>query len=389
MLIQSLVATCMFLSAPAGEHAGHAAPPWVEAEKDTLRNHVQITFPDRFLKAGESYFSPDDQRIVFQAIEVGAEGEGAEDFYAMYVADVVRNASTGRITGIDKIRRISPEGSANTCGWFHPTDPNIVLFASTVTSPTESQPPGYQRGSGRYRWMFPPEMDIVQVDLRRIDGTPDSLTVVLSNREAYIAECSLSPDGRHLLYCSLESNQGDLFVKDLRTGKTTRIVEAQGYDGGPFFSPDGRRICYRSDRTGTNLLQLYIGELAFNADGAIIGLKREYQITDNEHVNWAPFWHPHGRHLVYATSEVSHRRYEVFIIDADPGYGEGSRGSVKYGTRKRRVTNAEGFDGLPVFDSTGKIMMWTSQRGEGGSSQLWVADFVMPLDPVIVPSAGR
>ena len=89
------------------------------AEAPVLRNHVQLTFADRFAKAGENYFSPDDRRIVFQAVERPKDGGAPSEFYAMYVADVVRDAG-GRITGIDGMRRISPEGSANTCGWFHP-----------------------------------------------------------------------------------------------------------------------------------------------------------------------------------------------------------------------------------------------------------------------------
>ena len=42
-----------------------------------------------------------------------------------------------------------------------------------------------------------------------------------------------------------------------------RIVQAKGYDGGPFFSPDGKRICYRSDRHGDNMLQIFVADLAF------------------------------------------------------------------------------------------------------------------------------
>jgi TolB protein len=258
---------------------------------------------------------------------------------------------------------------------------SVVLHpGSTVGEPTESEPPGFQRSTGRYRWMFPPEMDIVVLHLDDADGTAQPLSRLISNPGAYIAEASWSPDGRPILYTSLESNLGDLFIYDMQTGRTTRIVTSRGYDGGPFFSPDGKRITYRSDRRNNNLLQLFVAHLAFNDEGTIVGIEREYQITDNEHVNWAPFWHPGGRHLVYATSEISHRQYEIFIIDADPGNMEGSTGTIKYGTRKRRVTHSEGFDGLPVFDSTGKTMMWTSQRG-GDGSQVWIADFVMDLDP--------
>jgi hypothetical protein len=367
-------------AAPAGAGPAAADPvDWREAEKGILENHVQLTFSERFVKAGEAYFSPDDARIIFQAVEAPAAGEQADEFYAMYVADLVRTAAGG-ITGIDNVKRISPPASANTCGWFHPHDPGLVLFATTMNPPTASSPPGFNRSSGRYRWMFPPEMRIVMVALDQADGTAAPLDVIVE-RGAYAAEGALSPDGRNLVFCSLESGGGDLFVKNLLTGKVAPVVRADGYDGGPFFSPDGRRICYRSDRYGNHLLQLFVAELAFQEGGEVTGLKREHQLTDNDHVNWCPFWHPDGRHLLYATSEVGHHNYEIFLVDADPGDLPGSTGPVKYGTRKQRVTRAEGSDVLPVFNSDATLMMWTSRRSEDGSVQLWLADFVMDLDP--------
>jgi hypothetical protein len=370
-------------AAHAAPGAAAAADPvdWREAEKGILENHVQLTFSDRFVKAGEAYFSPNSARIIFQAVEVPVAGGEADDFYAMYVADLVRNAA-GKVTGIDNIKRISPPGSANTCGWFHPQDPALVLFATTIDPPTESSPPGFNRSSGRYRWMFPPEMRIVMVEMDQADGTAAPLDIIVERGGAYAAEGALSPDGKNLVFCSLESGGGDLFVKNLLTGRVAPVVRADGYDGGPFFSPDGRRICYRSDRHGDHLLQLFVSDLAISDTGEVTGRQREFQLTDNEHVNWCPFWHPGGRHLVYATSEVGHHNYEIFLLDADPGDLPGSTGSVKYGTRKRRVTHAEGSDVLPVFNSDATLMMWTSRRSDDGSVQLWLADFVMELDPV-------
>jgi Tol biopolymer transport system component len=261
-----------------------------------------------------------------------------------------------------------------------------VIFGTTVGPPTESAPPGYQRSTGRYRWMFPPEMRIVQVHLDAADGTESSLETLVK-ADAYLAECSLSRDGRHLLYCSLERGGGDIMVRDLTTGISRTIIPNEGYDGGPFFSPDGKRICYRSDRRGNHLLQLFVADLSFDETGAIIGIEREYQLTDNEHVNWCPFWLPSGRHLIYGTSEVGHSNYEVFLIDADPGNLPGSSGSIKYGAGLRRVTNASGADVLPALSSDGKTMVWTSQRGDAHTSQLWVADFV--LDPDAAPDLSQ
>lgn len=375
VIVLSTLASGLFLSAASVQ----AAPPsagdstdWHVAEAPILVDPVQLTFNDRFVKAGESYFSPDGGRVIFQAVEQTSDGP-PDEFYAMFVADTVRDES-GRTRALENIRRISPEGSANTCGWFHPVDPDIVIFGTTLEPPSDETPPGYQRGSGRYRWQFPPEMRIVATDLSVNDGTVDTLDLLVGDGQNYVAEGSFSPDGRHLLYTSLEAGQGDIFVKDLATGITVHLVAAPGYDGGPFFSPDGRRITYRSDRHANNLLQIFVADLAFDDAGTIVGVEREIQVTDDGHVNWCPFWHPDGRHLVFATSAVGHRNYEVFQVDA-AGDAGASPPSMKYGTGLRRVTFGPGADVLPAFNADGSEMMWTCKRGPSSTSQLWVAGF--------------
>ena len=361
-----------------------APPAWVEAEAGLLEHHVQLTSEAFFRKAGECYFSPDGRQIVFQAIERKDDPAAEEAFYQMYVADLVFGADE-RVAGIDNLVRLSPEGSSNTCGWFHPTEPGVVIFGSTVVPPVNPDRTGYQRESSRYSWQFPKEMDIVRFELARADGTtppaPDSMERLLADGEAYLAECVVRNDGRYMVYCEHKvaegSSGGDLFVVDLTTGSRVKVTGQQGYDGGPFFSPEGERLTYRSDRRGDDLLQIFVSELEFDERGKLTGVAREFQLTDNAHVNWAPYWHPSGRYLVYTTSQMGHDNYEVFLIDAD----RGESGPTKYGSRRRRVTHAARFDGLPVFDRSGRRMMWTSQRGADGSSQVWIADFVMPLDP--------
>ena len=46
-----------------------------------------------------------------------------------------------------------------------------------------------------------------------------------------------------------------------------RITNKEGYDGGPFFSPDGKKIIYRSDRKKNDLLQLFINTPAGTTSG--------------------------------------------------------------------------------------------------------------------------
>lgn len=373
--LSGFVAGCALVG---GISALGQAQPGGSLESPLLGEPVRLTDPLAFAKAGEAYFSPDGTRVVFQAIPVPPPGAEPDAHYSMYVADLIRDRS-GRVTGIGEPRRVSREGSANTCGWFSP-DGESVIFGSTVVPPTASDAPGYQRQGSRYSWQFPTEMEIVRLDL----ASKGEATEPLFERPGYDAECSYSNDGRFILYANVDESKGtepdaDLWIFDTRTGEHHLLIEADGYDGGPFFSPDGTRICYRSDRRGDDALQLFIADLKFDERGVPIGIEREIQITDNDAVNWAPYFHPSGRFVVYTSSELGHFNYEVVAIEL-PEAGAEQR---VWPRRARRVTFAPGFDGLPVFSGDGSMMMWTSQRtGEGGvgTSQVWLAP-VKTKDP--------
>ncbi|MFG0274097.1 MAG: TolB family protein [Phycisphaerales bacterium] len=379
------------VSCAAAQPGADAPLDWRAGEADMLRNHVQLTFPSDFEKAGEAYFNRDATWVVFQAIPAPAPGEEADADYSMYIAPLERDAD-GRITGLGEATLLSPPGSANTCGWFHPLYSHRVIYGSTLTAPAPGDKPGYQRGESRYAWAFPPEMEVVQQSVPRIwraehPDRPEPMwaedalrPVPMWTMPGYDAECSISPDARFVVFTHVdaETNDPDLWIHDVETGEQWPIVEAPGYDGGPFFSPDGKRLVYRSDRVGNDLLQVYVADLEFDDVGRPVGVATEHEITANEHVNWAPYWHPSGEFLVYATSEVGHWNYEVYAI-AVPPVGDAV---ATQSLAKRRITLASGFDGLPVFSNDGSLMMWTRQRAgaEPGedrpSSQIWIAETI-------------
>lgn len=406
-------------AAPAPVQPGHAAdqhpkaPPldWRTLEAPLLRNHVQITTRDKFVKAGEQYFSPDSKWLIFQAVPVPPEGKDPDPFYSMYVTRLRRDAA-GHITGAGEPIRVSPEGSANSCGWFHPKEPWRVIFGSTLVRPSNEQKAGFQVGTRKYVWMFPDEMEVVQASVGAIRGDypnqagspdirdfvpkgcftpgegskfvypiPDSFIGPLFEREHYDAECSYSKDGRFVLYAHVTTEKvadrpdADIFVYDTVTEQHHVLVRAIGYDGGPFFSPDSKMICYRSDRLLDDLLQLYVAEVVYDKDGVPTGTTNEIQLTSNLEVNWCPFWHPSGKFLVYGNSGADHTNYEVDAVEVDPG-------KPPQELRHRRITFADGADILPVFSTDGKLMAWASQRGpmiDGEtkpSTQVWIAECV-------------
>ncbi len=410
----SLALTLTLHAAVFAQPAGAPSTDWKAAEAPFISRPVQLTFPDRFTRAGEQYFDhhTPPRWVVFQAIERpapppdGTKPAEPSPHYSMFVARL-RYDNASRITGIDAPIRVSPEGSANTCGWFHPTEVGSVIFGSTLVPPVATDAPGYSRDRQRYAWQFPPEMQVVSVGVRamladdpRADESARAAATkmgglcgphALFERPGYDAECSVSPDGRFLLYTHVDPTTSDpnLWVYDSKRDRHTPIVTAKGYDGGPFFSPDGQWICYRSDRLGNNILQLFVAELARGDDGdtdAIIGIQREIQLTfpapgqaeKDQAVSWCPFFHPSGKYLLYATSEVGHQNYEVFAVELDPS----KPSSTSTPPRKARITHAPGFDGLPAFSRDGRLLIWTSQRGPKRddearpSSQMWVSEVV-------------
>lgn len=349
-------------------------------ESPLLLDVIQLTTNAEFLKAGESYFSPDGSWLIFQAVAKPADGSKPSEHYAMFVAPLEFDGK-GMPTGMGTAIEISPPGSANTCGWFHPSEPAVVIFGSTLVPPTSPDKPGFRVGQRKYAWAFPSQMDIVRADISAIfaGGSDRPELETIFTRDGYDAECSISPDGRHLLYSRVDETKSidrldvDIWVLDLKTGKHTPVIVARGYDGGPFFSPDGTSICYRSDRNEDDRLQLFLAELAFDDDGAITGVEAEHAITYNDHVNWAPFFHPSGKFLVYATSELGHHNYELMAVQLDP-QDDYSMDPAR--RTHHRVTFADGFDGLPAFSSDGRLLLWTSQRtidGGVGTSQVWLA----------------
>ncbi|MBS0191188.1 MAG: hypothetical protein U0573_15270 [Phycisphaerales bacterium] len=385
--------------------AESAPSDWRADESRLLSDWVALTNRSEFVKAGEAYFSPDGMRIIFQAVPVPPQGVEPDQHYSMYVADLTRDAQ-GKLTGLSNTRRVSPKGSASTCGWFHPKDRNLILFGCTIEPPLAPNKPGFQVGTNKYVWSFPENMKVVTLDLSTLKQGSEPAPKPLFDRPGYCAEASYDPTGRFVLYANVdpakqvgEKPDADIFIYDTSSGTHIPLVVAPGYDGGPFFAPGARRICYRSDRSGTDLLQLYAADLKFDSGQVPSGIEREYQLTSNEHVNWGPFWNPSGEFLVYATSEMGHRNYEVFALKVDPALLEAAAavaspqaGAVRTGVNlapaptatvpglpRARVTFAAGADVLPVFSPDGGWMIWTAQRSEPApgetkpSSQVWAA----------------
>lgn len=343
----------------AAKPQASAASGLTAGESKYLSNFRQVTFG--LPRAGEGYFSPDGQWIVYQAYPIGYP------FYQIYVQKLPPKPEKGEsafkpLTSEHLPRLISTGRGRTTCAYFSP-DGKSILFASSHTDPHIDQTELKAReeaaagGRRRYQWDFDPNMDLYTVNF---DGTGMKR---LTDMPGYDAEGGYSSDGKQIVFTSSRDGDPDIYVMNADGTNVRQITNALGYDGGPFFSPDNQWIIFRSDRLEKDMLQLY----AVSADG-----KTEVQLTSNlKHVNWCPYFHPSGKYFIWSGADYTTGRgtFHLFTMELTFPNGKLTAGKMT------QITDSPAMDVLPVFSPDGKKLMWTSTRTADNSSQLFIADW--------------
>ncbi len=320
-------------------------------ERVLLEGVRQLTFEGR--RSGEGYFDRSGNLMVFQS-----EREADNPFYQIYLMDL----ETG------DVERISPGHGKTTCAWIHP-DRRHVLYASTHDNPearAQQQAELEFRASGkerRYSWDYDEHFELYLADRQ---GQTRRLTDV----RGYDAEGAISPDGEWVVFSSNRAAyEAPLSAEDARTferdksfmldlyrmrldgSDLQRLTDVRGYDGGPFFSHDGKKICWRRFSEDGATAEVF----TMNADGS-----DQRQLTTLGAMSWAPFFHPSGEYLIFTTNKHGFANFELYLVGKDGG-------------PPVRVTYTDGFDGLPCFGPDGNTLSWTSNRTSGKQSQIFLA----------------
>jgi Tol biopolymer transport system component len=314
------------------QSASSPPSPALPGEKH-LHNVRQLTFGGQ---NAEAYFSADGKQLIFQSTRPGV---GCDQIFIM------------NLDGSDQ-HMVSTGKGRTTCSFFFP-DGKRILYASTHAADAQCPPPpDWSKG---YRWALYPGYEIFQASL---DG---SHLLQLTHNPGYDAEGVVSPDGKKIAFTSLRRGDLDIYIMDADGRHVTRLTREAGYDGGPFFSPDSQWIVYRAYHpqtpAETQEYRRLLGENLFHPTTLELWVMRadgsqKRQITHNGAANFAPYFFPDGKRVIFASNlgtTSGMGNFELWAVNLD-------------GSGVERITDSEGFDGFPMFSPDGKKLVWSSQR---------------------------
>ncbi|MBI1746114.1 MAG: PD40 domain-containing protein [Acidobacteria bacterium] len=313
-----------------------------------LGNIKQLTFGG---ENAEAYFSPDGRKLIFQSTR---DGHKCDQIYTM------------NLDG-SQMRLVSNGKGHCTCGYFFSNGKRII-YASTYLAGAEC-PPAPNMAQG-YVWALYKSYDIFSA---KADGSDIKR---LTRTDGYDAECTISPDGKRIVFTSVRDGDLDIYSMKLDGSDVKRLTNQLGYDGGAFYTPDNRQIVYRAhhptepkevEEYQTLLkqgllrprkLEIYM----MKADGS-----DQRQVTRNGAANFAPYMHPDGKRIIFASNmdDPKQRNFELYMINAD-------------GTAQERITYCDVFDGFPQFSPDGKKLVWASNRNGKvqGETNVFLADWI-------------
>ncbi len=318
-------------------------------EEKFLANVKQLTFGG---ENAEAYLSFDETKLIFQSRKVG------QDCDQIYIMNLDGTGKTLVSTGKGR----------TTCSYFLP-DGKTILYASTHASSAECPPPpDFSKG---YTWALYKGYDIFM-------ATADGKNLrQITTANGYDAEATVSPTGDKIVFTSVRDGDLELYTMDIDGKNQQRLTNHIGYDGGAFYSWDGKKIVFRASSPKDSAeTKSYFDLLAqglirptkleifvIDADG-----KNRRQVTSNGKANFAPFFHPNNKQIIFSSNlgdAERGRNFDLYLINDD-------------GTGIERVTYCPEFDGFPIFTRDGKKIIFASNRNAKvrGETNVFIADWV-------------
>lgn len=246
----------------------------------------------------EPTFSPDGRQLAF----VRSFSNGVDDLYILTLAD-------------KSVRRVTSDRRA-IIGVTWAADAKSLIMAASA------------RGVPNTLWRVPAS-----------GGAPQRMLGV----NGPVAHPSVSRDGKRLAYDVTLVNT-NIWIGDLAAGTSRKLLASTVSDSSPQFSPDGDRVAFRSDRTGTDEIWIC------NRDG-----RNPVRLTYfNGSTVGSPRWSPDGKWIAFDTRAKGNP--DIYVISANGG-------------TPRQLTTEPLNDVVPSWSRDGKWIYFSSNRS--GTWQIW------------------
>lgn len=179
-----------------------------------------------------------------------------------------------------------------------------------------------------------------------IYNMPTGQVRMISNRKGLNSGAQFHPDGKSVLLTMSFLGNPEIFTMDPESKVAKRLTQSYGVDVDPTYSSDASWISFVSDRSGRSMVY------KMRADGSTVT-----RLTYAGQYNATPTWSPSGSKIAFAGWDDG--KFDIFIMNPD-------------GTNLERLTKNMGNNEDPHFAPDGYFIVYSSNRK--GKKDLYITN---------------